>query len=91
MESAVDLEAAALQVKKSEMAMDTEQELARADMVMHSETLKDTAPVLEGIKVIWITVCFYTFYYKDSKHLGKSHDMFPGCPSFFTLSLHSIS
>nr|XP_009916800.1 PREDICTED: LETM1 and EF-hand domain-containing protein 1, mitochondrial isoform X1 [Haliaeetus albicilla] len=49
-ESAVDLEAAALQVKKSEMAMDTEQELARADMAMHSETLKDTAPVLEGIK-----------------------------------------
>uniref|UniRef100_A0A8B9RST4 Mitochondrial proton/calcium exchanger protein n=1 Tax=Accipiter nisus TaxID=211598 RepID=A0A8B9RST4_9AVES len=49
-ESAVDVEAAALQVKKSEMAMDTEQELARADMAMHSETLKDTAPVLEGIK-----------------------------------------
>ncbi|XP_075004651.1 mitochondrial proton/calcium exchanger protein isoform X3 [Calonectris borealis] len=49
-ESAVDLEAAALQVKKSPMAMDTEQELARADMAMHSETLKDTAPVLEGIK-----------------------------------------
>lgn len=49
-ESAVDPEAAALQVKKSEMAMDTEQELARADMAMHSETLKDTAPVLEGIK-----------------------------------------
>ncbi|XP_052636645.1 mitochondrial proton/calcium exchanger protein [Harpia harpyja] len=49
-ESAVDLEAAALQVKKSEMAMDTEQELARADTAMHSETLKDTAPVLEGIK-----------------------------------------
>ncbi|KAM9661331.1 mitochondrial proton/calcium exchanger protein [Morphnus guianensis] len=49
-ESAVDLEAAALQVKKSEMAMVTEQELARADTAMHSETLKDTAPVLEGIK-----------------------------------------
>ncbi|XP_075608799.1 mitochondrial proton/calcium exchanger protein [Balearica regulorum gibbericeps] len=49
-ESAVDLEAAALQVKKSQMAMDTQQELARADMAMHSETLKDTAPVLEGIK-----------------------------------------
>ncbi|NWH52730.1 LETM1 protein, partial [Fregata magnificens] len=48
--SAVDLEGAALQVKKSQMAMDTEQELARADMAMHSETLKDTAPVLEGIK-----------------------------------------
>ncbi|KAF1471106.1 Mitochondrial proton/calcium exchanger protein, partial [Eudyptula minor novaehollandiae] len=54
-ESAVDLEAAALQVKKSQMAMDAEPELARADMAMHSETLKDTAPVLEGIKVIWIT------------------------------------
>ncbi|NXF60846.1 LETM1 protein, partial [Ciccaba nigrolineata] len=49
-ESAVDLEAAALQVKKSQVAMDTEQELARADMEIHSETLKDTAPVLEGIK-----------------------------------------
>ncbi|NXF34075.1 LETM1 protein, partial [Nyctibius bracteatus] len=49
-ESAVDLEAAALQVKKSQIAMDTEQELARADVAMHSETLKDTAPVLEGIK-----------------------------------------
>ncbi|NXL64832.1 LETM1 protein, partial [Chordeiles acutipennis] len=49
-ESAVGLEAATLQVKKSPMAMDTEQELARADMAMHSETLKDTAPVLEGIK-----------------------------------------
>ncbi|NWX41119.1 LETM1 protein, partial [Steatornis caripensis] len=49
-ESAVDLEAAAMQVKRSQMAMDTEQELARADMAMHSETLKDTAPVLEGIK-----------------------------------------
>ncbi|NXI62162.1 LETM1 protein, partial [Anseranas semipalmata] len=45
-ESAVDLEPAALQVKKSQMAMDSERELARADM----ETLKDTAPVLEGIK-----------------------------------------
>ncbi|NWS67393.1 LETM1 protein, partial [Crotophaga sulcirostris] len=49
-ESAVDLEAAALQVKKGQVAMDTEQELARADMAMHSEILKDTAPVLEGIK-----------------------------------------
>ncbi|NWQ92724.1 LETM1 protein, partial [Burhinus bistriatus] len=49
-ESAVDLETAALQVKKSQMAMDTEQELARADMAMQLETLKDTAPVLEGIK-----------------------------------------
>ncbi|XP_035181725.1 mitochondrial proton/calcium exchanger protein isoform X2 [Oxyura jamaicensis] len=45
-ESAADLEPAALQVKKSQMAMDGEQELARAD----TETLKDTAPVLEGIK-----------------------------------------
>ncbi|XP_074760491.1 mitochondrial proton/calcium exchanger protein isoform X2 [Athene noctua] len=49
-ESTVDLEAAALQVKKSQAAMDTEQELARADIAVHSETLKDTAPVLEGIK-----------------------------------------
>ncbi|NXC16656.1 LETM1 protein, partial [Corythaeola cristata] len=49
-ESVIDLEAATLQAKKSQMAMDAEQELARADMAMHSETLKDTAPVLEGIK-----------------------------------------
>uniref|UniRef100_A0A8B9ZFK4 Mitochondrial proton/calcium exchanger protein n=1 Tax=Anas platyrhynchos TaxID=8839 RepID=A0A8B9ZFK4_ANAPL len=44
-DSAADLEPADLQVK-SQMAMDGEQELARAD----KETLKDTAPVLEGIK-----------------------------------------
>ncbi|XP_071609401.1 mitochondrial proton/calcium exchanger protein isoform X2 [Heliangelus exortis] len=49
-ESAVDLEAAALQAKRSQMVLDTEQELARADVTMLSETLKDTAPVLEGIK-----------------------------------------
>ncbi|NXG54022.1 LETM1 protein, partial [Psilopogon haemacephalus] len=47
-DTAVDLEAAALQVKKSPVA--TEQELARAELAMHSETLKDTAPVLEGVK-----------------------------------------
>ncbi|KAM9193598.1 mitochondrial proton/calcium exchanger protein isoform 1-T1 [Mergus octosetaceus] len=44
-DSAADLEPADLQVK-SQMVMDGEQELARAD----KETLKDTAPVLEGIK-----------------------------------------
>ncbi|XP_008944133.1 PREDICTED: LETM1 and EF-hand domain-containing protein 1, mitochondrial [Merops nubicus] len=49
-ESTVELEAAALQVKKSQMAVDTEQELSRAEAAMHSETLKDTAPVLEGLK-----------------------------------------
>ncbi|KFV70172.1 hypothetical protein N307_08690, partial [Dryobates pubescens] len=49
-DSAVDLEAAALQVKKSPMAVASEQELARAELAMHSETLKDTAPVLEGLK-----------------------------------------
>lgn len=60
-ESAADLEAATLQVQKSQIAVDTEQELAKAEMVMHAETLKDTAPVLEGIKVIWINVHFHTF------------------------------
>ncbi|KAF1478502.1 Mitochondrial proton/calcium exchanger protein, partial [Pygoscelis antarcticus] len=70
-ESAVDLEAAALQVKKSQMAVDTEQELARADMAMHSETLKDTAPVLEGIKVIWITVLFLYFLMDLAEVLTK--------------------
>ncbi|KFP30141.1 hypothetical protein N325_11700, partial [Colius striatus] len=49
-ESAVDLEAAALQAKKTQVVVDIEQELARADATMHSEILKDTAPVLEGIK-----------------------------------------
>ncbi|NXM33840.1 LETM1 protein, partial [Oxyruncus cristatus] len=49
-EPAVDLEATALQAKKVQVAMDTEKELARADMAVHSETLIDTAPVLEGIK-----------------------------------------
>ncbi|KAM6346477.1 mitochondrial proton/calcium exchanger protein [Podargus strigoides] len=49
-EPAVDLEAAALQVKKSQVVLDTEKELARVDTAIDSETLKDTAPVLEGIK-----------------------------------------
>ncbi|XP_027571343.1 mitochondrial proton/calcium exchanger protein [Pipra filicauda] len=47
-EPAVDLEA--LQAKKVQVAVDTEKELARADLAVHSETLIDTAPVLEGIK-----------------------------------------
>ncbi|NWR27888.1 LETM1 protein, partial [Tachuris rubrigastra] len=49
-EPAVDLEATALQAKKVQVAVDTEKELARADVAVHSETLIDTAPVLEGIK-----------------------------------------
>uniref|UniRef100_UPI00398EE8EE mitochondrial proton/calcium exchanger protein isoform X2 n=1 Tax=Pristiophorus japonicus TaxID=55135 RepID=UPI00398EE8EE len=49
-ESAVNLEAAAVNVTKSQIAVDTEQELANVDLTMHSEILKDTAPVLEGIK-----------------------------------------
>ncbi|XP_072353611.1 mitochondrial proton/calcium exchanger protein isoform X8 [Scyliorhinus torazame] len=49
-ESAVNLEAAAVNVKQSQIAVDAEQELANVDLAMHSETLKDTAPVLEGIK-----------------------------------------
>ncbi|NXG14791.1 LETM1 protein, partial [Grallaria varia] len=49
-EPAVDLEATALQAKKVQVAVDTEPELARADVAVHSETLIDTAPVLEGIK-----------------------------------------
>lgn len=31
--------------------MELEAEPAKADMTAHSETLRDTAPVLEGIKV----------------------------------------
>ncbi|NWS16675.1 LETM1 protein, partial [Pachyramphus minor] len=49
-EPVVDLEATALQAKKVQVATDTEKELARADVAVHSETLIDTAPVLEGIK-----------------------------------------
>jgi len=90
-ESAVDLEAAGVQAKKSQMALDTEEELARADTAMDSETLKDTAPVLEGIKVMWITVHFYPFQCKDSKHPCKSHEKLPGCPSVLTLWPHSVS
>uniref|UniRef100_A0A8D2IYE1 Mitochondrial proton/calcium exchanger protein n=1 Tax=Varanus komodoensis TaxID=61221 RepID=A0A8D2IYE1_VARKO len=35
---------------KSQVAVDAERELAKVDLALHSETLKDTAPVLEGIK-----------------------------------------
>ncbi|NWT01012.1 LETM1 protein, partial [Mionectes macconnelli] len=49
-EPAVDLETTTLQAKKVQVAMDAEKELARADVAVHSETLIDTAPVLEGIK-----------------------------------------
>ncbi|NWQ61815.1 LETM1 protein, partial [Neopipo cinnamomea] len=49
-EPAVDLEATALQAKKVQVAVDTEKEPARADVAVHSETLIDTAPVLEGVK-----------------------------------------
>ncbi|NXA10568.1 LETM1 protein, partial [Sapayoa aenigma] len=47
---AADLEATVLEAKKVQVAVDTEQELARADATVHTETLIDTAPVLEGIK-----------------------------------------
>lgn len=50
-ESAVDVDASAVHVQKSQIAVDAEQELAKVDLTLHSETLKDTAPVLEGIKV----------------------------------------
>ncbi|KAJ6661734.1 hypothetical protein lerEdw1_013256 [Lerista edwardsae] len=49
-ESAIDVDASAVHVKKSQIAVDAEQELAKVDLTLHSETLKDTAPVLEGIK-----------------------------------------
>ncbi|XP_009071454.1 PREDICTED: LETM1 and EF-hand domain-containing protein 1, mitochondrial [Acanthisitta chloris] len=49
-EPAVDLEGAALQAKKTQVAVDAKQEVARADVAVHPETLIDTAPVLEGIK-----------------------------------------
>ncbi|XP_019334285.1 mitochondrial proton/calcium exchanger protein isoform X2 [Alligator mississippiensis] len=49
-EPTVGLEAAAVHAKKSEMALDTEQELTKVDLEMQTEILKDTAPVLEGIK-----------------------------------------
>ncbi|XP_015199872.2 mitochondrial proton/calcium exchanger protein isoform X2 [Lepisosteus oculatus] len=49
-DSAVEMEAAAVDVKKGQTGVDMEQELASIDLAIHSETLKDTAPVLEGIK-----------------------------------------
>ncbi|MBN3318246.1 LETM1 protein, partial [Atractosteus spatula] len=48
--SAVEMEAAAVDVKKGQTGVEMEQELASIDLAIHSETLKDTAPVLEGIK-----------------------------------------
>lgn len=48
---AIDLDTSAVHIKESKIAVDTEQELAKVDLTLHSETLKDTAPVLEGIKV----------------------------------------
>ncbi|XP_061485791.1 mitochondrial proton/calcium exchanger protein isoform X2 [Rhineura floridana] len=41
----IDLDASAVHTMKSQIAVDTE-----VDLTLHSETLKDTAPVLEGIK-----------------------------------------
>ncbi|XP_062981976.1 mitochondrial proton/calcium exchanger protein isoform X2 [Elgaria multicarinata webbii] len=49
-ESTIDLDASTMHIKKSQIAVDAEQELAKVDLTIHSETLKDTAPVLEGIK-----------------------------------------
>ncbi|RMC14420.1 hypothetical protein DUI87_09516 [Hirundo rustica rustica] len=49
-EPAADLDATALQAKKSQVAMDTQPELARAGAAVHPEALIDTAPVLEGVK-----------------------------------------
>ncbi|NWI16395.1 LETM1 protein, partial [Crypturellus soui] len=49
-ESPVDLAAAGVQVKEGHLAVEMEQELAKVDVTVDSETLKDTAPVLEGIK-----------------------------------------
>lgn len=74
MEPAADLEATALQAKKSQVAMDTEPELARAGAAVHSEALIDTAPVLEGVKVIWITTRFHTSECKESKHPCENYD-----------------
>ncbi|XP_048358637.1 mitochondrial proton/calcium exchanger protein isoform X2 [Sphaerodactylus townsendi] len=50
LEAAIDLNSAAAHTTKSQIAVDAEEELAKADLTLHSETLKDTAPVLEGIK-----------------------------------------
>lgn len=91
MEPAVDLEATALQAKKSQVAMDTEPELARAGAAVHPEALIDTAPVLEGIKVIWITTHFHSFECKDSEHSCENHDKLLVCPSLLTLSPHCVS
>ncbi|XP_064190747.1 mitochondrial proton/calcium exchanger protein isoform X3 [Anguilla rostrata] len=49
-ESAVDQKATVVSAKKRQVAMDTEHDLVNVDLAIHSETLRDTAPVLEGIK-----------------------------------------
>lgn len=36
---------------EAERRVDAEQALSNVDVAIHSETLRDTAPVLEGIKV----------------------------------------
>ncbi|KAG9344007.1 hypothetical protein JZ751_012483 [Albula glossodonta] len=59
MESVMDQKVALGSVKKSQIPMDTEQELVSVDLAIHSETLRDTAPVLEGIKVPWIQPLFW--------------------------------
>lgn len=70
--------------------MDTEPELAQAGAAGHSEALIDTAPVLEGIKVIWITTHFHTFKCKDSEHSCKDCDKLLVCPSLLP-SHHILS
>ncbi|XP_044304201.1 mitochondrial proton/calcium exchanger protein isoform X1 [Varanus komodoensis] len=49
-ESTLEIGASAAPLEKSQVAVDAERELAKVDLALHSETLKDTAPVLEGIK-----------------------------------------
>lgn len=78
---ATDLEATVLQAKKSQVAMDTEPELARAGAAVHPEALIDTAPLLEGIKVIWITTPFHTSECEDSWHSCENRDKLLVCPS----------
>ncbi|XP_020661571.3 mitochondrial proton/calcium exchanger protein [Pogona vitticeps] len=49
-EPTVNLVSSAAHMKKSQIAVGTEQEPAKVDLTQHSEILKDTAPILEGIK-----------------------------------------
>uniref|UniRef100_A0A8D0ED33 Mitochondrial proton/calcium exchanger protein n=1 Tax=Salvator merianae TaxID=96440 RepID=A0A8D0ED33_SALMN len=48
--SAVNLDAPTMHSKMAQLTMNAKQELVEVDLTVHSETLKDTAPVIKGIQ-----------------------------------------